>query len=343
MRVIPLVFLMILAAVAPVLAQADNVADCAQAARPDIGVIGCTAMITSGRAAGAELAAAYNNRGLAYRDLNKNRLAIKDFSGAIILDPKAADLRSNRGVAYAALGEYQLAIADYDDAIRMDPNYAGAYANRGNTYVDLEKYALAITDYDRAVNLAPNDARVFYGRAIAFSLTGDHDSALQDYDRAISLASDFTDAYNNRGSTRAGLEQYEGAVQDFKKVIALDPNDRFAIENLGKAYAKLAWSQYLANDLPGTLRNIESAIAADTRFAVHFDDYGHVLAAVGRSENAVDAFERAVQIGGSAYAKLYQQALRRHGYYRGTIDGSFGRPVLRALRRCIDKRCRLVK
>jgi len=206
------------------------------------------------------------------------------------------------------------AIADYDDAVRMDPNYAGTYPNRRNICVDLEKFALAIADHDRAVNLAPVDARAFYGCAIAFSLTGNHDRALRDYDRAINLAAYYADAYNNRGITCVGLRQCEGAVQDFKEVSALDLNYRFAIENLGKASAKLAWSQYLADNLPEALRNIESAIAADARFAVHFGVYGHVLAAMGRSENAIEALERAVQIGGHAYAKLYQQALRRHEY-----------------------------
>ncbi len=57
---------MILATAALVLAQADIVAECAQAVRCDICIAGCTAMITAGRAMGAELAAAYKNRGLAY-------------------------------------------------------------------------------------------------------------------------------------------------------------------------------------------------------------------------------------------------------------------------------------
>ena len=83
---------MMLAADFPFLARIDTIAECAQAVRPDIGIAGRSTMITACRSAVAELAVACNNRGLLYRDLNKDRVAIKDFGEAVILAPEAVAL-----------------------------------------------------------------------------------------------------------------------------------------------------------------------------------------------------------------------------------------------------------
>ena len=56
---------------------------------------------------------AYNNRGLAYSELEKYPEAIADFTKAIKLDPKDADAYYNRGIAYKALGKTKKAETDF--------------------------------------------------------------------------------------------------------------------------------------------------------------------------------------------------------------------------------------
>ena len=60
--------------------------------------------------------------------------AIADFTKAIEIGPKDADVYNNRGIAYAAKGLYDQAIADYTKAIEIDPEYAEAYYNFGCIY-----------------------------------------------------------------------------------------------------------------------------------------------------------------------------------------------------------------
>jgi tetratricopeptide (TPR) repeat protein len=100
-----------------------------------------------------DYADAYNNRGVARRDLGDNKGAIADYDQAIKLKPDYAFAYSNRGIARRALGDNKGAIADYDQAIKLKPDYAFAYNNRGNARRALGDNKGAIADYQKAADL----------------------------------------------------------------------------------------------------------------------------------------------------------------------------------------------
>src|SRR5262245_35394391 len=66
---------------------------------PDQRVEGCTAVIASGLAKGADLARAFNRRGFAYHVKGDMDRAIQDYDQAIRLDPKVDIPFYNRGLA----------------------------------------------------------------------------------------------------------------------------------------------------------------------------------------------------------------------------------------------------
>ncbi len=78
----------------------------------------------SGQLSGADLAAAYNNRGTVY-------------------DEK---------------GEYDRAIADYGQALRLKPDYPHAYKNRGRMQFYGGNFRAAALDVAKALELSPTDA-----------------------------------------------------------------------------------------------------------------------------------------------------------------------------------------
>ena len=69
-------------------------------------------------------ASAYNNRGLAYDNLNKDDLAIADYNKAIELNPKDADAYYNRGNAYGRLGNSTYANQDLKIAAKLGNIFA---------------------------------------------------------------------------------------------------------------------------------------------------------------------------------------------------------------------------
>jgi len=97
-------------------------------------IAACTRAIDSGRLQGNELAAAYGNRGAAYKDKGDSSRAIADLNDAIRLDPHDAEAYRNRGIAHRLNGDLERAIENHTEAIRIDPIFARAYNARGFAY-----------------------------------------------------------------------------------------------------------------------------------------------------------------------------------------------------------------
>ena len=117
---------------------------------------GCTALIQSGRETTANQAAAYYNRGQAYRRKGLYDQAIADYSQAIGLKPDDPDAHIGRGVRYLNKGLYDQAIADFTRAIALKADYVIAYDNRGIAYEKKGLRDQAIVDYRAALKLDPN-------------------------------------------------------------------------------------------------------------------------------------------------------------------------------------------
>ena len=60
---------------------------------------------------------------------------------------------NNRGIAYFDLQNYEQAISDYNRAIEINPKYAEAYYNRGLLYQILDETEKANADFAKAKQL----------------------------------------------------------------------------------------------------------------------------------------------------------------------------------------------
>lgn len=121
-------------------------------------IAGCTLVILSGRESQRNLASAYFNRGIAYKNKGDFDRAIADFTQAIQLNPKDAKPHVNRGNAYSDKGDFDHAIADYNEAIQLDPKFAFAYLNRGLANLFTGALPKAIADLNQASELDPKFA-----------------------------------------------------------------------------------------------------------------------------------------------------------------------------------------
>ena len=73
------------------------------------------------------------------------------------------------------------------------------------------------------------------------------------------------------------------------------------------------------------------------------DTRAHVVAALGRPQEALAEFERAIELGGADLVRAYQDALAKHGHYRDAADGVYGPQVRAALVACLEAGCRLLE
>jgi len=108
-------------------------------------------------AANPKMAEAYNNRGLAFYNLERQQQAINDFSQAIRMKPQYAEAFNNRGNAYYALDQYEKAAADFNKSLQLKPKYSKAHLNRGLAYFQMKKSEASCKDFRRACDLGDCD------------------------------------------------------------------------------------------------------------------------------------------------------------------------------------------
>ena len=108
-------------------------------------------------AANPRMAESYNNRGLAFYNLERHQQAINDFSQAIRIKPQYAEAFNNRGNAYYALDQYQKAEADFNQSLQIKPRYSKAHLNRGLANFQMKKIKESCEDFRRACDLGDCD------------------------------------------------------------------------------------------------------------------------------------------------------------------------------------------
>jgi len=147
-------------------------------------VAGCTASIQSGRWSGKNLAWAYGNRCIAYKDKEEYETAMRDCNQALALDPRDDHAYNTRGAIYHLTEKYDQAIEEYSRAIQINPRFIDPWHNRGMSYAAKGDYDTAIADYNQALRINSQDALALYERGIAKQKKGDEDGGQQDIDAA---------------------------------------------------------------------------------------------------------------------------------------------------------------
>ena len=87
---------------------------------PEILISGCTAVIRSGIHGGHNLAVAFANRGLGYRQTSQDERALADFDQAIAIASDCLPAYYRRGSLYWERGDHERARRDFDQIVRLE-------------------------------------------------------------------------------------------------------------------------------------------------------------------------------------------------------------------------------
>src|SRR5579863_1217626 len=112
----------------------------------------------------------YAIRAAIWEEMGEYEKAIVNYSLAIELDPKNAEVIHCRGYACARAGNDDHAIADYTESIRLDPKDATVFFNRGNAWFRHGDFDKAIDDYTESIRLDPSDGLAGFNRVQAQAL-----------------------------------------------------------------------------------------------------------------------------------------------------------------------------
>jgi tetratricopeptide (TPR) repeat protein len=193
------------------------------------------------------LARLYSARGEASQGLKgHHQQAVDDFQRALaLLDPTA---HRDRGWVYLDLGEYQQAIREFNGALELDPHDAKAYEERGWAYFYFKDYQRAIDDFEHILELDPNDTQGHNGRGQIHMIFKEYKQALVHFERIVELLPTVYLGYGLRGRAYRELKEYQRAIDDFERALELTPNC-FALYERGYFYLwlkdmKQAWADF---------------------------------------------------------------------------------------------------
>ncbi len=193
----------------------------------------------------------------------------------------------NRAECYQKLYKYRKAITDYNALLQFDERYAAYRLNRGNCYLAIDDFTNAINDYSYVIQNIPSSANFgYYLRAMALVEQKKYDAALSDIGRAIELLPD-AGLYIWQGRLHLVKGDTVQANADFEQVLALDTTydnsvRQYALHYLGQDAEALAWMD---------------SIIAENPSKGNYYDAACLNALMGRTEQALDAFEKSISMG----------------------------------------------
>ena len=197
---------------------------------------------------------AWNNRGIALKDLGRHEQAVASYDKAIEINPNHDDAWNNRGIALGELGKYEQALASYDKAIEINPNHDEAWYSRGFDLGELGRHEQALASYDKAIEINPNNHRAWNNHGITLGELGRHEQELASYDKAIEINPNNHRAWSNRSLALGQLGKYEQAFASLDRAIKINPNYVYAWYNKAATYA-------LQNNLDLALENLKKAFS----------------------------------------------------------------------------------
>ncbi len=190
--------------------------------------------------------------------------AITNYSQALQINPKNAQIYFKRAELHHHLGNFRDAINDYSQAIYINPKDAYSYNNRGIIYEKFGYIDYAINDYEKALKINPKEAVVYLNLAITYyNLDVDcnyynyiinRDELIINYlNQALNINPNFYKAYYVRGKVRFQIGDVVGAFEDFNIVLKSYPDYALNI------YTYLAEVYYYRGNYYSEIGNNKSA------------------------------------------------------------------------------------
>lgn len=211
-------------------------------------------------------------------------LALRDFSRAIELDPKAANWHNNRSLAYAKFGDLPSALADSAKAIELAPKVPLYHSNRAYLFDALHRWREALEASTTALELdsGPDNWHAHYSRCWILIGMLRYDEALEEVTVAIERFPDKSLLWEARSVVDERLEKYQEALTDMNAAVerAVGSDDACRVHVVrGRLKRRMGMAQEAEADFK---------LACDS---VHNGDWlAQAKAELGRYEEALSAF-----------------------------------------------------
>ncbi|NMF99880.1 tetratricopeptide repeat protein [Aromatoleum toluolicum] len=179
----------------------------------------------------------------------------------------------------------------YEHAVRNAPDAPRAWTNLATAYEGQDRTTDAIAAYTKALEIDPARALAYLNRGSSYRKRGDLAAAEADYQKFIRLeAGDYRGPFA-LGSLYAASGRYDDAARWLDLADRLNPRSALPARELANVY-------FATGRPDATIRALELTRARDAAMAdaPYFTLLGAAHGRLGRFDQAIDAFDRALQI-----------------------------------------------
>ena len=257
-----------------------------------------------------------------------------------------------RGLRAFADGRPEEALAEYRKALALEPENRNAMRHLALTLATAGRADEALAAYDRMLEVYPDHQLASLERATVLLQRGRVDEAIVGLRQAIRQDPDFEDAHFNLATAYSRLDRWQEAADGFRQVLRLDRDNVEAHYSLGVALEELGQIAEAASELrlaiaaspdhllarqrlgsvlertgdpAGALEQYQAVIgleAPDQEKALAHYQIGRLLNTLGRDEEAIASFRRAVELFPELWQARFAVAnwLDRHNRHAEAAD-----------------------
>ncbi|WP_226635542.1 tetratricopeptide repeat protein [Brevundimonas poindexterae] len=287
-----------------------------------------------------ENANAYANRGIAHIDAGNLTEAAADFERAADLDPSEVVAMNGRGLLAMRAEDYEDAVIQFSRSIRYSRNNVWALWQRAEAYARLEQYDKAIADLDSILATQPDNQSVLFTKIGLMRRMDQEDEALALLEEVIAASPDDTGLRWGLADLQLSAGRNEAAIATIDELIGTMPEtDALLLSMRGTAYYRLGdpvqgaddfarareaagddpdllnsvcWNAALDNiELEQALADCDAALAAEPEGAHVMDSRAMVLLRMGRFEEALAQYDRALEIAPTLAPSLYGRGVAK--------------------------------
>ena len=248
----------------------------------------------------------YGKRGFKYLKLKEYQQALRDFDRMIELTPDHPMAYFGRGVVYLRMENFREAIKEFDQTtnLKLSKNQLLITHNlKSVCLAAIEEYWQAINAISHVIKLVPENVESYNTRAKLYTKLKEYHQAIADINRAIDINSEGAILYSNRSLVYKHLRDYEHAIADLDTAIKLKP------KNIS-FYSKRAILYHLMGNYEKALADIDYAIALDkNNIGALSNERGLLLSYLGRYSEAIENYERNLQINPKSHSSIYNVAV----------------------------------
>jgi tetratricopeptide (TPR) repeat protein len=234
----------------------------------------------------------------------------EQYEDALVAFERSLSFNSSNALAHIGQGETLWQLISQSDVLSLDDRNEKAFAA-----------------FERALSLGTTNARAYLGKgkvlynlAMPFIKEAEKVKIFEALDQAIELDSKSSDAYIIKGDVFMDLNKYEDAAKTFKMAIEVATFfNRYAWNRKGQAL-------YQCGDYEEAINTCNTVIQAIPEHPYAFELMGDSLFKLKRYQEALAAYEQALQLGNSFEQKeaykgkgnvlqaLAEQAFEKAGY-----------------------------